>query len=331
MAIPFLAERFFYAWGPHEPALTVASGSTVCFACPDADNGQADGTPLPADRRQVSDRSPLFEGNPLAGPIHVKGLTQRDALAIDVDDIALDRDYGLTLQAPAHGALSRDELWGSGASSSEQGIPRQLYRWRIDRQRGVAELDPPLGADRLSVPLRPMIGSLGVAPPWGQSLSSLFAGPYGGNLDLPILKKGATLLLPVFVPGGGLLAGDLHAAQGAGEIVGGGIETSGVVTLTLRRIPDRSIGSPRVLADEALYAVATDGDLRSAVTTAYSRLLDWLVVELGLHRWDALQIVSQAGRIDLGGMAIPSTFSVAAGIALEVLPSRCRQELDRWR
>lgn len=331
MSISFLAERFYYTWGPHDPALSVPSGATVCVACPDADNGQADGAPLPANRRQTSDRFATFEGNPLAGPIHVHGLTASDALAIDLRDIALDRSYGLTLQAPAHGALSRDEILGSQAASTDEGVARHLFRWRLDQQRGLAELDPPFGSEPLCVPLRPMLGCVGVAPQWGQSLASLFAGPHGGNLDLPLLKRGATLLLPVFYAGGGLLLGDVHAAQGAGEIVGGGIETSGVVTLTLRRVAGRPLGAPRVLVDDALYAVATGGDLRSAVTTAYSRLLEWLVNEFSLQRWDALQIVSQAGRIEIGGMSVPSNFSVAAGIAVDLLPPRCRQELDRWR
>lgn len=331
MQSPLYCEKFYYTWGPHSPALRVANGATLRITCPDADNGLADGSLLPCEQRQVSTGAPLFEGNPLAGPIYVEGLTSHDSLAVDLQAIELTRDYGLTLLAPAHGMLSRDEALGAQAATVQESVPRHMFRWRLNPKRGVAELINPLGNEPLTVPLRPMVGSIGVCPPWGQRSSSLFAGNYGGNLDLSLVKPGATLLLPVHEIGALLLLGDIHAAQGPGEIVGGGIETCGDVTIAVRRIADRPIPAPRLLVDEKLFAIATGGDLGSAVRTAYSRLLDWLACELELNRWDAYQLMSQAGELEMGGLAIASNLTVAAGLPIDLLPVRCREELQRWR
>jgi acetamidase/formamidase len=175
-----------------------------------------------------------------------------------------------------------------------------------------------------------MIGSLGVSPPGGGNISSLLAGDFGGNLDLPLIAPGATVLLPVFASGGQLLLGDLHAAQGAGEIIGGGIETSGVVEISVRKLPSCSITAPRIVTNDRLYAVATGSDLRLAVSTAYSRLLDWLAIDLELHRADGYQLLSQAGVLELGGIADPKCQTVAAGIAVRALPQPCQQELAKW-
>jgi acetamidase/formamidase len=302
----------------------------IRITCPDADNGLADGTSLPRERRQPSLGAPLFEGNPLAGPIFVEGLTLHDTLVVTLNSIELTRNYGITLIAPAHGMLSRDELFGPKAATIEEAVPRHMYRWRLDTNRCVAELENPLGTESISTPLRPMLGSIGVCPSWGQSLSSLLAGVYGGNLDLPLIKPGATLFLPVYEPGGMLLLGDVHAAQGAGEIVGGGIETSGVVTITVRHQAKRTIPAPRLIVDGNIFAIATEGDLRIAVNSAYSRLLDCLTSDLHVNRWDAYQLLSHAGIVELGGLSIASNLTVAAGLPIEQLPARCQEELLKW-
>ncbi len=323
----FFSERFYYTWGPHPPSLRIESGETVRIICPDSDSGLADGTPLPPERRQPAQGTELFAGNPLAGPIHVSSATKRDSLAVTIDGIELDRQNGATLLAPAHGLLSQDFVLGSCAADNRESVPNHLYQWRLDPEQRKAHLENPLGSHRISVPLRPMIGCLGVCPTWGQAISSLFAGPFGGNLDLPLIESGATVLLPVLHDGGLLFVGDLHAAQGAGEIVGGGIETSGIVMLTVRLLRDHAISSPRILAGGRIYTVATDGDLRTAVCTAYSRLIDWLAVDLMMSRWDAYQLVSQASVLEMGGLSVPNCLTVAAGLPLELLPQDCRKAL----
>ena len=79
----------------------------------------------------------------------------------------------------------------------------------------------------LDLPLKPFFGVMGVAPPpaWGR-ITSLIPRALGGNLDNKELVAGATLYLPVFVPGALFSCGDGHGVQGDGEVCVTAIETA---------------------------------------------------------------------------------------------------------
>jgi acetamidase/formamidase len=66
----------------------------------------------------------------------------------------------------------------------------------------------------------------------------------GGNVDTRRLKRGASLLLPVFRDGALFSCGDPHAAQGDGEVCVAAIETDMQATLRLG-LHKRSISTPR--------------------------------------------------------------------------------------
>ncbi len=108
---------------------------------------------------------------------------------------------------------------------------------------GLSTLAAPPGS--LSIPLAPMVGCFGVAPPDGQTIATTTSGQYGGNMDYPGFTAGATVYLPVFVQGALFFIGDGHAAQGDGEIVGTGIETSFDVQFTVRILKGKTIAWPR--------------------------------------------------------------------------------------
>jgi acetamidase/formamidase len=85
----------------------------------------------------------------------------------------------------------------------------------------------------ISVPASPMLGVIGVAPPPEDGpIPTMPAGRHGGNLDNKHNGVGATVYLPVNVPGGLLSVGDMHASQGDGEICGCGVEIGGHVLLS---------------------------------------------------------------------------------------------------
>ena len=84
--------------------------------------------------------------------------------------------------------------------------------------------------DRISFPLRPMVGVIGCAT-GGETLTNGYAGEHGGNLDNHLHGPGATVYLPVRQPGGMLAIGDMHASMGDGEICFTGVEISGEVTI----------------------------------------------------------------------------------------------------
>src|SRR5262249_53185669 len=73
--------------------------------------------------------------------------------------------------------------------------------------------------DVTTLPTRPLIGCLAVAPAEG-TLHAKLQGRYGGNMDCRELRAGATLVLPVAHDGAGLYFGDCKALMGDSEIVG---------------------------------------------------------------------------------------------------------------
>ena len=84
--------------------------------------------------------------------------------------------------------------------------------------------------DRISFPLRPMVGVIGVATE-GETVSNGYAGEHGGNLDNHLHGPGAKVYLPVRQPGGMLAIGDMHASMGDGEVCFTGVEIAGEVTI----------------------------------------------------------------------------------------------------
>ena len=70
----------------------------------------------------------------------------------------------------------------------------------------------------------------------------------GGNMDVQQMQVGTTLLLPCFIDGCGLFVGDVHYAQGDGEVSGTAIETGAVVTLQteIRKGQGSAIKGPEV-------------------------------------------------------------------------------------
>lgn len=321
----FFSSRFQYTFGAHPPTLRVEPGASLRVVCPDSDNELADGTLLSRERRQAQSGSPLFPGNPVAGPIHVAGAVEGDALSVRIDGIELDRKTGQTLLAPAHGLLPLHLLVKGGDHLAT--VPRHMYRWQIDPQAGVAHVTNPLGSDPITVRLDPFVGCIATAPKWGQAISTLFCGDFGGNMDIPCVRPGATVYLPVHCDGGLVMMGDIHGAQGHGEIIGGGIETSGKILCTVNVIKGWRIETPRLRDATHLRTIATDGEVRDAVKRAYGQLLQWLADDLGLNRWDAYHLISQTASFMTGGLS-SAPQAVAAAIPIDVLPERARVRLQ---
>jgi amidase len=301
----FLSSRFQYTFGPHAPTLTVEPPASLCVICPDSDNALADGNLLSARQRQP-DVPVHLQGNPLAGAIFVVGAKPGNCVAIRIERVELDRDYGQTGLAPGRGLLD------------STGAPEHLYRWKLDHDSGRATLANPLGDARVSVPLDPFVGCIGVCPT-GEPVRTVFSGPFGGNLDLPIIRPGATVYLPVFREGGLVLLGDVHAAQGDGEIIGGAIETSGRIHCTIDLLHDPPTHTVRVRDDTHLAAIAAEFDLHASVRRAYADLLEWVNREFEMNRWDTYNLISQTGSVVLGNM-LAAPYPVAARVPLAVLP-----------
>ncbi len=97
----------------------------------------------------------------MAGPIYIKEVCVGDSLAVDILLIDLDEQPAITMLAPSHDLLSADELLQNCDSPSTT-VPDHLYQWQIIKDANLAKMKNPLKGVAFSIPLRPMIGAIGV-------------------------------------------------------------------------------------------------------------------------------------------------------------------------
>jgi acetamidase/formamidase len=109
---------------------------------------------------------------------------------------------------------------GVGALPSDFDKPYVHY-FRFDAERRHAPF-----VDGVTIPLAPFQGIAALQPQDNKPVSAILAGPYGGNLDLPEMVVGTSLLLPVQRSGGLFWTSASVAAQGDGVVDQTGIETA---------------------------------------------------------------------------------------------------------
>ena len=95
-------------------------------------------------------------------------------------------------------------------------------------------------------------------------------------MDFNEITEGATVYLPVGVPGALLYVGDGHAAQGDGELNGNALETSMDVEFSVDVIPGKRVPGPRVESANQIMAVGLAGSIDDAFRDATSNMAQWL-------------------------------------------------------
>jgi formamidase len=127
----------------------------------------------------------------------------------------------------------------------------------------------------------------------------------GGNVDIRQLVAGSRLYLPVHVPGALFSIGDLHFAQGDGEVCGTAIEVAGAVTVRFRvQRGGRGLRYPSYVTPTeprrgpwfATTGLPVDSamDLNVAAREALLEMIDHLAVTYGFARPAAYALCSVA-------------------------------------
>lgn len=192
--------------------------------------------------------------HPMTGPVHIEGAKRGDVLAVTLVDIQPD-EYGYTVIVPGFGFL-RDiytkphlvnwKLTRTHAVSEQMPgvkVPYEAFMGSVGILPGEPETDKWLAREKalgtaggVALPPQP-VGALptAVCGPEGshkdKCLRTIPPRENGGNMDVQQMQVGTTLLLPCFIDGCGLFVGDVHYAQGDGEVSGTAIETGAVVTV----------------------------------------------------------------------------------------------------
>jgi amidase len=242
-------------------------------------------------------------GNTLTGPFFVDGAMPGDTLVVHLKRVALSRDSA---------KMFSRALNPRADPAPQSPAPGWGRDWTIDRAKGEARLAAP--GDRLSglvLPVRPMVGSIGVAPPLGQSIFAGDLGPHGGNLDYNRLVTGATIYLPVFQPGALLFLGDGHALQGDGEVTGQGLETSLDIEFQIELIKGKSLGQLWFEDADDVMVSGVDNSLDLALQAATSGMSHWLHERYGLNDSEIASLLGAAIHYDIAEVVDPRPHVVA--------------------
>jgi amidase len=283
-------ERVVYRFAADdEPALEAAPGDRVTFETLDSWSGRLK---RPEDIGRVP-MDPAF-ANPATGPVRVRGAEPGDALAVSIDEIRL-LPPGLAKIVPSGGILA--------------GEVRAPVLYFVGVERETVVFPPELGGLRL--PTRPMVGVIGTAPA-GAPAITLHMGDHGGNMDLTPIGPGATVYLPVAVPGALLALGDCHATMGDGELSGAGIDIDTETTVTLGLVKAARIARPIVETAEEWVTYGHGATFEEALRSATRGMVGVLSERLAVSREAALVLVSAAGDARAGQVALIPGVGVTA-------------------
>lgn len=269
-----------------KPVLTIFPGDTIHTTTVDAGG---------IDEKGVSR---VLGGNPQTGPFYVETAMPGDVLAVRIDKLRLNRDWAVSDDAIVGRAL------GSGLAVKMKDGGKSV-RWHLDRARGVAMSESP--GEHLktyTVPVRPMLGCVGVAPGFASApFPTGDSGRFGGNMDFNGVVEGTTVYLPVAQAGALLFIGDGHAVQGDGELNGNALETSLEVEITVDVITEKQLMTPRIESQTHIMAVGLAGSVDDALRVAVAGMSQWLEQDYQLTPSEIAQVLGTALELNINEVA----------------------------
>ncbi|QLD11991.1 acetamidase/formamidase family protein [Microbacterium oleivorans] len=246
-------------------------------------------------------RDPAADGpHVVTGPIHVEGALPGDLLKITVEKLVPRVPYGVISNRHGKGALV-GVLPRSGTTVSVFTPVEQ----RASGEVGTLPLTD--DGDRVvEFPLRPFLGTIGVAVAGDERPHSVPPGAHGGNLDINLLVEGTSLYLPVQAPGALAYVGDPHFAQGDGEVALTALEASLRATLRFDVIPRSEalsefgeLAGPLVRTEEFLVPTGLDIDLAEAMRRCVRAAIDLIAARWGMDEHLAYAYLSAATDFDI--------------------------------
>src|SRR5262245_4537070 len=315
MSIP--SDQAHNRWHPGlEPVASVGPGEEITLETQDGLAGQLTRASTHADVAGIDLSTP----HPLSGPLFVEGAEPGDVLAVDLIGYE-SADFGITPIIPGFGFLAdlftepylvRWDIAGGVARSPElpgAAVPGDPFAGVVgvapsaelldglrSRERQIAERGGPVAEEAPAA---------AVPPAASAGLRTIPPREIGGNLDIRGLVAGSRIHLPVHVPGALFSVGDLHFAQGDGEVCGTAIEIAGAVTVrfaveksptwrarfphyeTPPRTGRRAFATTGIPVDDAM-------DINAAARAALLEMIEHLEAAHGFERPAAYALCSVA-------------------------------------
>jgi acetamidase/formamidase len=319
-----------YTFGGAEPVVSIRPGTVVTLSTLDCFAGRVTST---ADRvSEVCDPRYL---NPQTGPFYVEGAEPGDTLAVHFVSIEPREKQGVSVLVPFFGSLTASTT----TALLHPALAERTWVYeldRVDRLVRYAALD---SAYTASLPMDPMHGTVGVAPPLGEVRSSLAPGSWGGNMDTPEMRTGVTCYLGVNVKGALFSLGDGHARQGEGEACGVAVECAMDTVAIIDLVKGVATPWPLIESDEHLMTTGSTKPLEDAFRIAQVQMVRWVADLTGLSDLDAYQLVSQIGLSPVANVVdtvytmvakVPKS-AVHGTVALGGMHDRLRAQAAAWR
>lgn len=372
-------------WHPAIPPVAFAnSGDVAIFGTRDAFDHGLNRDSTAADVVALN----LNLVHPLTGPLFINGAAPGDVLAVTLLDIEPDK-FGYTIIVPGFGFLrdvfpdpfiARWDLSRRGATSPD--IPG--VKIRFDGFLGTVGVAPGSAQTEAYFEREDQLAAAGgfvLTPQPLDALPEAVCGPTGahkerclrtipprengGNMDVKQMQVGTVLLLPCFVNGCLLSIGDVHFAQGDGEVSGTAVEMDATVTVKVEVI--KGLGSqvtqPQFFGGKQLKRLAPDKfhatvgyplkkkdvippthayldgikigpltnlseDVTLAARDALLRMVDWLVTNKGLSREQAYCLSSVAVDLRISNLVDTPNVAVSAILDLGVFDRHDRHDND---
>ena len=312
--VEFTPQRDQYAWtfGGVEPVLRVTPGTVMRLWTEDAFSGRLQSaTDLPSEKLDMR------KVNPQTGPFYVEGAEPGDTLALHFVEMEPARDWAASSTIPFFGALTGTDH----TALLHDPLPELTWIYQLDRERRVVVFDALRSDLRLELPVEPMLGTVGVAPAGREVRTSLVPDMFGGNMDTPEMRAGATCFLGVNVEGALFSVGDGHYRQGEGESCGTAVEGAMNVTLIVELIKGHAPVWPRIEQDSHYVVVASSRPLEDAWRASQVGMIKWLGELYGLDRLDAYQLLTQISESPLANV-VDANYSAVTKVAKRLLPAR---------
>lgn len=303
-------DQYVWTFGGAEPVMEIAPGTVLKLWTEDAFAGRVTSS---ADKpSQVLNPKEL---NPQTGPFYVTGAEPGDTLALHVVSLDPARDWAASTTIPLFGALTGTDR----TATLQNPLPELTWIYQVDRKTSSATFVAHDSDFTMTVPLAPMLGTVGVAPALREVRTTLVPDYFGGNMDTPELRAGTTVYLGVNVEGALFSVGDGHYRQGEGETCGTALEGAMNVTLMVDLIKGHAPAWPRFEQDDALITVGSARPLEDAWRCSQVEMVRWLTELYDLQRMDAYQLCSQLCQSPLANV-VDTNYSAVTKIAKSLLP-----------
>ncbi len=268
MTVKVSRNHLFYAFAAeNQPAIRVQQGETVLLETHDCFEGQIQ------KESDLLDKLDWERVNPATGPVYIEDAKPGDILCVDILEVNPGMQ-SVVCAVPDAGIL------GEYVTQFETAVLEH-------------EGDQAIFKNRIRIPMKPMIGVIGVTPAHG-SINNGTPGEHGGNMDCTIIiGAGAKLYLTVEVDGALFGAGDLHSVMGDGEIVVTGAETPGEIKVNLKTMRMTGLPTPfNIETDEVVAVIVSAKTVDEAAKLATARMSDFLQSFAGLSLNDAGMLMS---------------------------------------